>query len=70
MKYIFSDLTDVSEECIASNVRVKKSANYERRSEFLALLLVGNVLQLLVTANVVSSSLIYFTPLMQAIISS
>jgi hypothetical protein len=49
--------TDVSEERIASIIRVKKVA--ELRS----------LLQLLVTANVVSGSLILFTMMMEAILS-
>jgi hypothetical protein len=57
--------TDVSEECIVSIIRLKRIRVLETTFVFLR-----SVLQLLVTANIVPSSLILFTPMMEAIRAS
>jgi hypothetical protein len=66
---IFSDVavvrTDISEECIASIVRVTSIGELGMLAVFLF-----NLLQLLVTANIVPSMLIFVTLMMEAMHSS
>jgi phage-related holin len=67
--------TDVSEECIASIIRVTiinelgTMFTVTKNRSTLQINIICNVLQLLVTANVVPSSLILFTVMMEAISS-